>query len=544
MINLTTTYGPIFLSDRRRMKNIFALLVLLLCMTQYVVADPLFIPLPDDERGNYSYIWFVNNKDSIKLTDEQFYDNSAKVVFPINKYGLPKGDKTLEELEKVILPQINEDSMKLVAIVIRGAASPEGPYQFNKMLSERRAKALTDYVTSRLIFKDLKDPANKRLSEEFIVEDYRSLCIALERANDPDYEFVKDLCDNYLAKNDERHLKSALMKTRKGQLWKRLRRTYFPDLRAARIMLFFRKQESSEMVVALKEITPDESKKTGALDIKPSSGETTVVATDTLLAQEVEEEGVFLRKKMLAVKTNVLLYGAYIPGYDRWAPIPNIAIEYYPLNGHFTFGASFDMPWWQDYDAHKYFQFRNYQLEARYYPRGAVKASKSNNRVYEPNLEAYEHNKKAFTGFYLQAYTHLAVFGICFDADRGWVGEGIGAGVGAGYVLPLSSSGRWKLELGLQVGFFRCKYDPYQFENPVNPAYRDGLYYYKWTQSPDLFKKRQYRWNWIGPTRVGITLSYDLLYRRIQKKGISFKSYETYKTFRTQITKVERREQP
>jgi len=44
-----------------------------------------------------------------------------------------------------------------------------------------------------------------------------------------------------------------------------------------------------------------------------------------------------------------------------------------------------------------------------------------------------------------------------------------------------------------------------------------------------LFKKRQYRWNWIGPTRIGITLSYDLLYRRIQKNGVSLKAYETYR---------------
>ena len=43
---------------------------------------------------------------------------------------------------------------------------------------------------------------------------------------------------------------------------------------------------------------------------------------------------------------------------------------------------------------------------------------------------------------------------------------------------------------------------------------------------PDLFKKRQYRYNWLGPTRVGITLTYDLLYRRINKKGVSFKNYE------------------
>ena len=550
MINFTTTYNPDFLYNTRWTRSCLVLLVLLFGMTQHVVADPLFVPLPDDDSGNYSYIWFADEKDSIKLTDEEFYDNSAKVVFPVNKYGLPKGDKILEELEKVILPQINEDGMRLVAIVIRGAASPEGPYEFNKMLSERRTKALSDFVTSRLMFKDLTDPANKRLSEEFVVEDYRSLCIALQRANDPDYEFVKNLCDNYLAKNDERHLKSALMKTRKGQLWRRLTKTYFPDLRAARIMLFFRKPETHDMVVVMKKTAPEEPVKTSAIAVKKPVSKDVTAPTDTLITTVVEEEGTFMRKKLLAVKTNMLLYGAYIPGYDRWAPIPNIAIEYYPLKGHFTFGASFDMPWWQDYDAHKYFQFRNYQVEARYYPRGAVRTNKSHNRVYEPNLEAYEHNKKAYTGFYLQGYAHLAVFGICFDENRGWVGEGAGAGVGIGYVLPLSSSGRWKLELGLQAGFFRCKYDPYQFENPVNPAYRDGLYYYKWTQKPELFKKRQYRWNWIGPTRVGITLSYDLLYRRIQKKGVSFKSTETYKTFKTHVTRKvietqgERREQP
>ena len=233
------------------------------------------------------------------------------------------------------------------------------------------------------------------------------------------------------------------------------------------------------------------------------------------------------RRELLAIKTNLLFYGVYMPGYGRWCPIPNVALEYYPKKGHFTFGASFDMPWWQDYDAHKYFQVRNYQVESRYYfkARGA-------NRAYEANgangangaNKAY--GEPSFGGFYLQGYIHGGVFGICFDADRGWVGEGIGAGIGGGYVLPLSNNGHWRLELGIQAGFFRCKYDPYQYENPVDPSYHDDLYYYKWTLDPDLFKKRQYRWNWLGPTRIGVTLSYDLLYKRIKKKGVSFKSYE------------------
>lgn len=221
------------------------------------------------------------------------------------------------------------------------------------------------------------------------------------------------------------------------------------------------------------------------------------------------------RREFLSVKSNLLFYAVYMPGYDRWCPIPNVAVEYYPKKGHFTFGASFDFPWWQNYDDHKYFQIRNYQLETRYY----LKESKKDDRT-----SAYQ--APAFSGFYAQAYANVGLFGICFDADRGWVGEGIGGGIGAGYVMPVSKNGHWRLEFGLQVGFFHCKYDPYQYENPVDPNYRDGLYYYKWTQSPSLFKKRQYRYTWLGPTRIGVTLTYDLLYRRISKKGVSFKNSE------------------
>ena len=46
------------------------------------------------------------------------------------------------------------------------------------------------------------------------------------------------------------------------------------------------------------------------------------------------------RRELLSVKSNVLFDFAYVPaGYNRFCPIPNIAVEYYPLHGHFTFGA-------------------------------------------------------------------------------------------------------------------------------------------------------------------------------------------------------------
>ena len=98
--------------------------------------------------------------------------------------------------------------------------------------------------------------------------------------------------------------------------------------------------------------------------------------------------------------------------------------------------------------------------------------------------------------------------------------------MGLGYVLPLTKKGHWRLEFGAQFGAFLANYDPYQFENPVNSEYRDHLYYYKWTGHAADFRKRQYRFTWLGPTRVGITLTYDLLYRRVKQKGISFKNRE------------------
>ena len=491
-------------------------LLIALTFTLLAGAQPMSVSSSGSFYDKYPYIQFLEGNDSIDLSDEYFYDKCAKVVFIVNRYSLPQNDKTLAELEKEVLPHINKDSLELVAFVIRGAASPEGPYQNNKMLSENRAKALTDFVTSRLTFNALSN--KKNLIQDCDVEDYRSLCIAMKKAKDPDYDYVKGICDKYMAENNVARLKSTLKNARQGQLWRRLLKTYFPQLRSARIMLFFRKYRPVELKPEpIVEIPIPTDTVAFVIPTTPKI-QKEVIPVDTVVyveePQKVEE--IIPRLKLLSVKTNLLLDFAYMPGYNRWCPIPNVAVEYYPLRGHFSFGGSFDMPWWQHYDEHKFFQARNYQLEGRFYLKAAAG---SNYPVYESVTAHY--NKNAYTGFYLQAYTHATIFGICFDANRGWVGEGVGAGVGAGYVMPLTKRGHWKLELGLQLGFFVCKYDPYQYENPVNPAYHDNLYYYKWTQKAEYFKKRQYRWNWIGPTRLGVTLSYDLLYRRVLNKGVS-----------------------
>lgn len=465
----------------------------------------------DSAYSDYPYLRFVEYGDSLVMNDGDFFDVAGKVVFPVNKSSLNLSDQFLRELDEKVLPDINRDSLQLVQLIIRGAASPEGPVKLNQKLGSQRAQALFDFIQSRLAF-----PISSRyFSLDVDIEDYSTLCLMMRRANDPDYGYVRDLTDRYEGQPDQ--LKRKLQTASGGQLWNRLLKEYFPGLRTARIVLVFRRYVPVELEVeepVVPELDPVVQEQSPVVLVEPGLPEVDSIAPVPVGTPAEPEPDTIPRREFLSLKTNLLFYGVYMPGYNRWCPIPNVAVEYYPKNGHFTFGASFDFPWWQDYDAHKYFQIRNYQVESRYYLRSG-------------DMDANPPGKgPAFRGLYLQGYAHLGLFGICFDADRGWVGEGLGAGVGAGYVMSLSKKGHWRLEFGLQVGFYACKYDPYQYENPVDPNYRDHLYYYKWTQDPSLFKKRQYRYSWLGPTRIGVTLTYDLLYRRVQKKGVSFINYE------------------
>ena len=456
--------------------------------------------------ARYAYVRLLEADDEVPvLTDEDFFNTSASIVFPVSRYDLPDvaASPLLSELENEIIPHFNSDTLRLVRLEVRGAASPEGPTAFNQQLGARRTESLLRFFSERMTVSE-----KGLLASQSIVEDYGTLCMLMRRANDPDYALVQGLCYRYLDSQPET-LKRELQAAKGGALWLRLQRTYFPQLRSARFVLFLQKVP--------KPLRPDTMPAaTVVADFAADTISAPITVLDILRTDSADFQPLTLpRREFLAVKTNLLLYGFYLPdGYNRWAPIPNVAIEYFPQHGHFTFGFSFDCPWWQDYDAHKYFQIRNYQFEARYYVR-------SGDIDRRPLGEG-----AAFRGFYLSAYAHTFRFGICMDADRGWVGEGGGAGLGLGYVLPISRRGHWRLEFSAQAGFLRCRYDPYQYENPINSSYHDNLYYYKWTGKPADFRERQYRFNWLGPTRVGITLSYDILYRRNQKNGISFRPNE------------------
>ena len=86
--------------------------------------------------SKYPYIRFVYDGDPMKMSDEEFYVNAAKIGFAINQTEPLAGDKLLTELKKSVLPRINADSLELTYMVVRGTASPDGSYVKNRERGE------------------------------------------------------------------------------------------------------------------------------------------------------------------------------------------------------------------------------------------------------------------------------------------------------------------------------------------------------------------------------------------------------------------------
>ena len=492
-------------------------LLLTLMLTVFV---SVFSQSDDSARfSKYPYIFILDENQEPSITDEQFYKVALKVIFPVDVYRVDSTQESVKELIRDLIPQINTDSLKPHAMMVRGASSPEGPYRWNQTLSRERSAHAFDYINRHLKFPEEHSTYDDQ------PEDYGQLLFLMKEANDPSYKVVKSLVDKYHKAGMLAQLKQHLKRIDGGRLWNRLYKIYYPKLRVARVVLFFKKkaqaQASSSPVssdnsgmqnrpdsIAI-EILP-EQETVPKLIIEPYGdiGKPVLYGAD-LISEPDSKEVPFVplrlyRRHILGIRTNLLYDFFYLPGH-YWAPSPNVQLEYYPLTGHFTANLSFTGPYWHHWSRQQFWQIRDYVLEGRYYFAGLGQ----------------------FIGPYVSGYVHTNIYGIGLSKTKGWEGEGLGAGAIVGYTMNISRNKRWRLEFSLGVGYYRTKYDPYVYGNPKSTI-EDGLYYYDYLGKKENFKERNHVFSWLGPTNIGVHLTYDLLFRRIQKKGVSFNRSELF----------------
>lgn len=435
--------------------------------------------------------------DAQSVPDSVFFHNSRPVIFPVNRTVLsPEDEQWITDSLKPALDALGPHGY----VLARASASPEGPSDNNLRLANGRRDAANN-VLRRLGF-DIE-----RLRYNIVPEDYGMLLVLLQMRHDSDYNTLDSLVSTY--SYSPAILKQQLKTYNGGRLWTRLLKDYFPLLRATRMMLVDKRVYADyipHLPLTEKEITGNYCPIDMGYELLPF--------TDVPVH----------RIPLLNLRSNLLYDGFYMPRFG-WAPLLNIGLEFYPRRGHFTYNAWFATAYYNKWKKHKFFQIRNYELEARFYFRGTDRAD--------------------YHGWFLSLSIDNNIYGIGLGKRDGWEGEGLGGQFNLGYVLPLCEHKQWKLQFVAGVGYYSTRYDPYLYGVPdFFGHHEDGQYYYDTNLYRDDFKRRQHRFNWFGPTQVAINLSYDLLWRKHTNqllrnggrpprhsgnhhRGISFRRWET-----------------
>ena len=439
-----------------------------------------------EDANRPSFIKIVG-EDSVSANPdiEQFCADALDINFRVNRTFIDPFSPSYIRLMEEGVPFIREHRLVFHHMEVRGGASPEGSYWNNARLARERAQALIDTLGRHVNL-----PLDNQFEIVSVPEDYEYLAVLVSRADDPDKEAILDIINRY--RGDDEATKAALRNLKQGTVWKRLLADYYPALRSARVIFYF---------ISLEPARPHGP-------VAGSAVQNTLPSIANVYYKAAIER---LREPMLSVKTNLLYDAFFVPGvaYD---PIVNVEAEYYIRNSKWSIVGEYEFPWWSNDEGmrpdskHHYFQALNGQLEARRYF-----AFNSDNEAL-----AYAHN-----GHYLSAYAGTNKFDFCLDSKlgEGVQGEGWGAGLGYGYVLPLGGQGsRWKLEFLVKAGYYVTRYDPYYYQATYDNDHQfvEGKYYYDWAGSKENFIPRNWRFRWFGPTGVGVTLSYDLLYRNVK----------------------------
>lgn len=395
-----------------------------------------------------------------------------RIYYPVNKINIAPDYMTNAKSIDTIKHHLAE-SPRIDSIVIFSYASPEGSYKANSRLSKERGRSAKKFIQSLM-------PKNRQLPDSVIhlrPEAENWLGLREEIVANYHLEDSSEVIAIIDSNIDNEEKKKRLKKLSKGKSWRYIIKNIMPRLRYATWI--------SVWQPVLPELPP------AKITVEVPTGLFRSIHSNYIHIEQVPEVEEIKREPMLSVKTNLLYDFFYMPNYG-FAPAPNIKVEYYPRNSRWTFAGEYDFPWWKKDSKHKYFQILNWQLEARRY---------------------FKHDG-THTKHYLYGYLMTNLYDIGFDKEKGWQGEGYGLGAGYGYALPIGNNGKWKLDFNVQIGYLLSNYDPYHAGQPYY-----GKYYYDWYGPIDSFKRRNHRLHYLGITGIGVSLSYDLLWRNKKNKN-------------------------
>lgn len=338
---------------------------------------------------------------------------------------------TLENGLDLIESAFHSDSLFISKIYISGLTSPEGSAELNEELALNRQRTMykllsTHHSVSPWIveFEDKETyPSGiawKQLREwvaETDMQQKEAVISIIDSEGTPSPYCKGKTIDSRV---------KALMALDGGEAWKRIHNDYFDRMRSGLAVIVTNELEDPEDMEVAKTtiVVPEEP-----------APETVVQAEIVEETAEIIEEPDWKRRILL--KTNAV----------GWALAnANIAGEI-DLGRHF----SFTLPIY--YSAMNYFTYKvkfrslGIQPEFRYW--------------FKPE------NDRWFIGAHFgMAYYNVALNGDYRYQDHDGKTPALGGGIAAGYRMPISRNGRWKVEFTVGAGAYRLHYD--KFVNEPN----------------------------------------------------------------------------
>lgn len=369
------------------------------------------------------------------------------------------------------------------SVIVKAYASPEGAYGHNMDLSRRRAMEFDRAVKEKMGLMGADIPITVLPGGE-AWEQLRARVEADTVISATAKKRTLALLDDDSVPRDTkkwRMMHFYLGETREeGDVYHWLLLNHYVYLRCLDIKIYYHDavpyslEEPEEEVKEEQPVQPDTTAVSASEAFIPSQ-ELVSPASDNTAKRRFSP--------VIGISTNLLFDATYIPNYG-FTSVPSFSLEYYPARGHWTFGADVDWSHWLHYDTHKFNQIHNITLHTRRY---------------------FKSGENGFKGLYLQGALNAAMYGLGWDA-HGWEGELLGANLGAGYKINF---GRFFIDMGLDVGYFYSRNDPYVWGDDAT-----GWYYYDYVGDPAQFAPRQKGFQWFGPTRAYISIGLDLFNRK------------------------------
>lgn len=369
------------------------------------------------------------------------------------------------------------------SVIVKAYASPEGAYGHNMDLSRRRAMEFDRAVKEKMGLMGADIPITVLPGGE-AWEQLRARVEADTVISATAKKRTLALLDDDSVPRDTkkwRMMHFYLGETREeGDVYHWLLLNHYVYLRCLDIKIYYHDavpyslEEPEEEVKEEQPVQPDTTAVSASEAFIPSQ-ELVSPASDNTAKRRFSP--------VIGISTNLLFDATYIPNYG-FTSVPSFSLEYYPARGHWTFGADVDWSHWLHYDTHQFNQIHNISLHTRRY---------------------FKSGENGFKGLYLQGALNAAEYGLGWDA-HGWEGELLGANLGAGYKINF---GRFFIDMGLDVGYFYSRNDPYVWGDDAT-----GWYYYDYVGDPAQFAPRQKGFQWFGPTRAYISIGLDLFNRR------------------------------